>query len=193
MVRNEGLAEKSANALVEAIQSKKKPGLARFLIALGIPEVGVTVARDLALHLGTIEAIRAATTEQLEAVDGIGPKMSETITSFLAEARNSAALDAILERGVEPVGPEPLPEELPDAGAAVFTGTLPIPRAAAEAAWRKVGGRTVSSVSKKIDYVVAGDNAGSKLEKAERLGVTVLDFDTFARKVRALGGEVDLT
>jgi DNA ligase (NAD+) len=191
-VRHEGFAEKSAHALVEAIQSKKTPDLARFLIALGIPEVGVTVARDLALHFGGIEAIRLATVEQLEAVDGIGPKMSETITTFLAEARNSAAIDAILERGVEPVGPEPLPDELPDAGAAVFTGALPVPRAAAEVAWRRVGGRTVSSVSKKTDYVVAGDNAGAKLEKAERLGVTVLDFDAFVEKVRALGGEVDL-
>ena len=88
--------------------------------------------------------------------------------------------------------PEPLPDELPDAGAAVFTGTIPIPRAAAEAAWRSVGGRTVSGVSKKTDYVVSGDNAGSKLEKAERLGITVLDFDGFVEKVRGLGGEVDL-
>ena len=192
LVEHEGFAEKSANALVEAIQSKKTPELRRFLIALGVPEVGVTVARDLAQHFGTIEAIRSATAEQLEAVDGIGPKMSETITTFLLDARNAAAIDAILERGVEPVGPGPLPEELPDAGAVVFTGTIPIPRGAAEAAWRSVGGRTVSSVSKKTDYVVAGDNAGSKLEKAERLGVTVIDFDAFVERVRTLGGEVDL-
>ena len=192
LVEHEGFAEKSANALIEAIQSKKKPELARFLIALGIPEVGVTVARDLAQHFGTIEAIRGATAEQLEAVDGIGPKMSETITTFLEDGRNVAAIDAILDRGVVPVGPEPLPDELPDAGAAVFTGTIPIPRAADEAAWRSVGGRTASSVSKKTDYVVAGDNAGSKLEKAERLGVTVLDFDAFVEMVRTLGGGVDL-
>ena len=192
LVEHEGFAEKSANALIEAIQSKKKPELARFLIALGIPEVGVTVARDLAQHFGTMEAIRGATAEQLEAVDGIGPKMSETITTFLEDGRNVAAIDAILDRGVVPVGPEPLPDELPDAGAAVFTGTIPIPRAAAEAAWRSVGGRTASSVSKKTDYVVAGDNAGSKLEKAERLGVTVLDFDAFVEMVRTLGGGVDL-
>jgi DNA ligase (NAD+) len=192
LVEHEGFAAKSANALVEAIQSKKTPDLARFLIALGIPEVGVTVARVLAQHFGAIEAIRGASVEQLEAVDGIGPKMSETITTFLADERNTAAIDAILDRGVVPVGPEPLPDELPDAGAAVFTGTIPIPRAAAEAAWRAVGGRTVSSVSKKTDYVVAGGNAGSKLEKAERLGLTVLDFDAFVDKVRGLGGEVDL-
>ncbi len=110
----------------------------------------------------------------------------------LPQCAIDGAIDAILDRGVVPVGPEPLPDELPDAGAAVFTGTIPIPRAAAEAAWRAVGGRTVSSVSKKTDYVVAGGNAGSKLEKAERLGLTVLDFDAFVDKVRGLGGEVDL-
>ena len=192
LMDHEGFAEKSANALVEAIQSKKTPELRRFLIALGVPEIGVTVARDLTQHFGTIEAIRSATAEQLEAVDGIGSKMSETITTFLQDDRNAAAIDAILAQEVVPVGPDPLPEELPDAGAAVFTGTIPIPRAAAEAAWRSVGGRTVSSVSKKTDYVVAGDNAGSKLEKAERLGVAVLDFDAFMEKVRTLGGEVDL-
>ena len=192
LIDHEGFAEKSAQALIGAIQSKKMPELRRFLIALGIPEVGVTVARDLAQHFGTIAAIRSATAEQLEAVDGIGPKMSETITTFLEDGRNAAAIDAILDRGVEPVGPEPLADELPDAGAAVFTGTLRIPRAAAEAAWRSVGGRTVSAVSKKTDYVVAGDNAGSKLEKAERLGVTVLDFDAFVQKVRTLGGGIDL-
>ena len=192
LVEHEGFAEKSANALVEAIQSQKAPELRRFLIALGVPEVGVTVARDLAQHFGTIEAIRRATAEQLAAVDGIGPKMSEIITTFLGDTRNAAAIDEILKRNVAPVAPDPLPEELPDAGAAVFTGTIPIPRGAAEAAWRSVGGRTASSVSKKTDYVVAGDNAGSKLEKAERLGVTVLDFDAFVEKVRTLGGEVDL-
>jgi DNA ligase (NAD+) len=192
LVEHEGFADKSAHALIGAIQSKKTPELRRFLVALGIPEVGVTVARDLAQHLGTIEAIRSATAEQLEAVEGIGPKMSETITTFLEDGSNAAAIDAILDRGVEPVGPEPLSDELPDAGAAVFTGTIPIPRAAAEAAWRSVGGRTVSSISKKTDYVVAGDNAGSKLEKAERLGVTVLDFDAFVEKVITLGGGVDI-
>ncbi len=185
----EGFAEKSATALVEAIRSKKQPDLDRFLVALGIPEVGVTVARTLAQRFLTFEAVRRATADELAAVDGIGPKMSEAITSFLRDERNAGAIQAVLDRGVEPVGPEPMPD-LPDAGSAVFTGTIPIPRAAAEAAWRSVGGRVVSSVSKKTDFVVAGDNAGSKLEKAERLGVTVLDFDAFVAKVRELGGEV---
>ena len=192
LIALEGFAEKSATALVDAIQSKRTPELRRFLIALGIPEVGVTVARDLAQRFMSVEALLAATPDDLAAVDGIGPIMSETITTFLADERNAEAIAAILGRGVAPVGPEPVAADLPDAGSAVFTGTIPIPRTSAEAAWRSVGGRVVSAVSKKTDFVIAGDSAGSKLEKAERLGVTVLDFAAFVEKVRGLGGEVVL-
>ncbi|MDX1390658.1 MAG: NAD-dependent DNA ligase LigA, partial [Acidobacteriota bacterium] len=90
LVELEGFAEKSANALVAAIQDKKRPELARFLIALGIPEVGVTVARDLAQAFGSFDRIRSATVEDLVAVDGIGPRMSEAITGFFADERNAA-------------------------------------------------------------------------------------------------------
>ncbi len=188
----EGFAEKSATALVQAIHSKRSPELARFLISLGIPEVGVTVARGLARHFGDFGLIRAATREELEAVDGIGPKMSDAITGFFEDEQNAEALDAILERGVQPVGPEPAGDPRDEAGLVVFTGAIPVPRARAEEAWRSVGGRTVGSVSSKTDFVVAGDNAGSKLAKAETLGIPVLDFDTFVERVRELGGEIDL-
>ncbi|HSG09094.1 MAG TPA: NAD-dependent DNA ligase LigA [Longimicrobiales bacterium] len=190
----EGFADKSAANLVEAIAARKRPELRRFLTALGIPEVGVTVARDLALHFGRFDAIRRATREDLEEVHGIGPRMSEAITAFFADQRNAAAMDAILAQGVEPGQAEPATLAGPgrDAGAAVFTGAIPIPRARAEAAWQAVGGRIVGSVSKKTDFVVAGEKAGSKLEKAEKLGVPVLTFDEFVTKVEALGGTVDL-
>ncbi len=186
----EGFAEKSAHALVEAIQATKRPPLERFLVALGIPEVGVAVARTLAEHFGSLECIRHATREELEAVEGIGPKMSEAITAFFADERNARAIDAILAKGVEPVAPESVAVDRGAAGTAVFTGTIPVPRATAEAAWRSVGGRTASSVSRKTDFVVAGENPGSKLEKAQRLGVPVLDFQAFVEKVRELGGDV---
>ena len=192
LVDLEGFAEKSATALVEAIESKKTPELTRFLIALGIPEVGVTVARTLAQSFGTFEKIRSVTGEELEAVDGIGPRMSDAITGFFADERNAAVVDGLLARGVAPVPVEILATDLPDLGAAVFTGTIPVPRIVAETAWRSLGGSTTGSVSKKTVFVVAGDNAGSKLAKAEKLGVPVLDFDEFVAKVRELGGEVDL-
>jgi DNA ligase (NAD+) len=190
----EGFAEKSATNLVHAIAARKRPDLRRFLIALGIPEVGVAVARDLAAHFGALPAIRDADAAALEAVDGIGPKMSAAITGFFAEPRNAAVIDDILARGVAPeeTEPAPLPETVADAGSAVFTGALPIPRSEAEEIWRGVGGRVVGSVSKKTDWVVAGENAGSKLEKAEKLGVPVLTFEEWVRKVEELGGSVTL-
>jgi DNA ligase (NAD+) len=188
----EGFAEKSATNLVDAIAARKNPELRRFLFALGVPEVGTTVARELATHFGKLEAIRVADAAALEAVSGIGPKMSAAITAFFADGRNAAAVDAVLARGVEPQETEPASEVERDAyaGAAVFTGTIPIPRSQAEEIWRSVGGRVAASVSRKTDFVVAGENAGSKLEKAEKLGVTVLSFEEFTRKVEALGGTV---
>ena len=188
----EGFGEKSATALVEAIRARTEPELARFLVALGIPEVGVTVARDLARHFGSLGAVRAASAEALEEVHGVGPIMSEKITAFLAEERNAAAIDHVLARGVRPTEQEPVDtsEEPEEAGTAVFTGTLPVARTVAQDAWRAVGGRVTGSVSRKTDFVVAGEGAGSKLEKAEELGVPVLDWEAFADRVRDRGGEV---
>lgn len=188
----EGFAAKSANALVEAIRSKREPDLARFLVALGIPEVGVTVARTLADHFGDFRAIRSATREDLETVSGIGPKMSEAIVGFFGDERNAAAIDQLLARGVEPQVTEPVrpSEGGVDRGTAVFTGTLPVPRGEAEAAWRAVGGRVTGSVSKSTDFVVAGESAGSKLEKAERLGIEVLDYQAFLARLAEAGGSL---
>ena len=186
----EGFAHKSANALVRGIHARKEPELDRFLHALGIPEVGVAVARDLAGHFGDFDRIRSATREELEAVQGIGPRMSEAISEFFAHPRNAAAIDAILERGVRPKASEPVRTDLPDLGAVVFTGTLPVPRVVAENAWRQVGGRVAGSVSKKTAFVVAGEEAGSKLEKAEELGVEVLDYEAFLARLREHGGDV---
>jgi len=192
LVALEGFAEKSATALVQAIQAKKRPELDRFLTALGIPEVGVTVARELAAHFGSFERIRAAGREELEAMQGIGPRMSEAITAFFADERNRAAVDALLAHGIEPTESEPRPTDLPDLGTAVFTGTIPVARVVAESAWRSVGGSTSGAVSKKTAFVVAGENAGSKLEKAEKLGVEVLDFDAFLDRLREHGGDIEV-
>jgi DNA ligase (NAD+) len=186
----EGFAQKSANALVRAIQARAEPALDRFLNALGIPEVGVAVARDLAAHFGDFGRIRAATREELEAIPGIGPRMSEAISEFFADRRNRDAIDGILARGVRPRASEPACTDLPDLGAAVFTGTLPVARVVAEDAWRRIGGRVAGAVSKKTVFVVAGDEAGSKLEKAEKLGVEVLDYDGFVGRLRELGGDI---
>jgi DNA ligase (NAD+) len=187
----DGFAQKSATSLVEAIRSKRAPELTRFLIALGIPEVGVTVARTLARTFGSFDAIRGADAEALVAIDGIGPRMSEAIIEFFADERNAIAVDAILARGVVPQMVDVVDVELPDLGTAVFTGAIPVARVVAETAWRSVGGSTSGSVSKKTTFVVAGESAGSKLEKAERLGVEVLDFDAYRVRLREHGGDID--
>jgi DNA ligase (NAD+) len=186
----EGFADKSATALVEAIRSKLAPPLDRFLVALGIPEVGVTVARSLAEHFGDFESIRGATREELEAVSGIGPKMSDAIAGFFGDERNASVVDELLRRGIRPVGPERTEGSLEDRGSAVFTGTLPVPRSEAEAAWRSVGGRVVGSVSGSTDFVVAGESAGSKLAKAEKLGIPVLGYEEFLEKLASFGGSL---
>lgn len=191
LVDLEGFGEKSASVLVDAIAATRTPDLRRFLIALGIPEVGVTVARTLAERFGSFHAIRSATIDELVAIDGIGPRMSESITDFFADERNAAAVDAVLARGVEPQTIEVTASDLPDLGTAVFTGAIPVPRVVAETAWQSVGGRTSGSVSKKTAFVVAGDKAGSKLAKAQKLGVEVLDFDQFIVRLEEHGGSLE--
>jgi DNA ligase (NAD+) len=187
-----GFAEKSASNLVEAIQAKKEPELRRFLLSLGIPEVGVTVARDLAVHFRDFRSVRRASCEQLEEVDGIGPKMSAAITSFFADARNAAAIDAVLERGVRPVAPV---EERPGSSLTgkkfVFTGGLEgLSRSEAKKLVETVGGRVVGSVSKETDFVVAGSEAGSKLSRAVALGLAILDEEAFLKLLSDGGSEV---
>ena len=186
-----GFAEKSATNLVEGIRGSREPELDRFLYALGIPEVGTTVARDLALHFRSLDEIRGASAEQLEEVAGIGPVMSEAIREFFTHDQNARAIDAILGRGVVPVAPD-LPSETPLGGRRfVFTGTLEgLTRARAKQMVEEVGGRVVSAVSKETHYVVVGDDPGSKFEKAVELGVPTLDETSFVALLRDAGVEV---
>lgn len=191
LIQFEGFGEKSATALVAAIAAKRTPELSRFLISLGIPEVGVTVARTLAENFGSFARIRSAEAPALEAIDGIGPRMSEAITNFFADDRTVALIDDLLAEGVEPQETEVRAVGGPDLGTAVFTGAIPVARVVAETAWREVGGKTSGSVSKKTAFVVAGESAGSKLEKAEKLGVEVLDFAAFVERLRDHGGDIE--
>ena len=175
-----GFAEKSATNLVEGIQRCRRPELHHFLYALGIPEVGAAVARDLALHFRSLDRIREATPEELVQVPGIGPVMSEAIHDFFAHEQNARAIDRVQGSGVAPV-PPPLPSETPLAGKRfVFTGGLVgLSRAQAKQMVEETGGRVVGSVSKEADYVVVGEDPGSKYEKAVELGVATLDEAAF--------------
>ncbi len=188
----DGFAERSAAKLVEAIQQAKRVELRRFLYGLGIPEVGQTVARDLALHFGSLPAIREADRDTLEEVAGVGPKMSEQIHDFLHDERNAAHIDAVLERGLELVEPE-RPDALPLEGTTfVFTGALErFTRPEAQELVERHGGRATSSVSSATDCVVAGEGAGSKLDRARELEVEVLDEEAFVGRLRSVGVEVE--
>jgi DNA ligase (NAD+) len=176
-----GFAEKSAANLVAAIQARRTTEMARFLFGLGIPEVGVKVARDLAEHFRSLETLRGADREALEEVPGIGPTMSELIADFFADDRNAAAVDAVVARMERLTVPEPgRTGGALEGKTFVFTGGLEsMSRSRAGKLVESAGGRAASSVSGSTDYVVAGEGAGSKLEKARELGVTVLSEEEF--------------
>jgi DNA ligase (NAD+) len=182
-----GFAEKSARNLVAAIQERKQVELRRFLHGLGIPEVGEAVARDLAAHFLTLKAIREADRETMEAVNGIGPKMSEVIHGFLHQEENARAIDALLAHGMDLVSPSKGATSL-EGKKFVFTGGLgTLTRSQAKRYVEEAGGRAVSSVSSETDFVVAGEAAGSKLTKAQELGLTILSEDGFIELLRELG------
>ena len=173
----EGMGEISAKRLVEALERSKERPFARVLFALGIEGVGEVTGRSLAQRLRTIDALLAATPEEIAQTPGIGPIVAALIHEQLQDAAMRALIDDLRAQGLrfEEDGPPPGDGPLSDR-TLVLTGTLPtLTREQATERIVAAGGRVTSSVSKKTDYVVAGDSAGSKLEKAERLGVAVLD------------------
>ncbi|RMH17389.1 MAG: NAD-dependent DNA ligase LigA [Gemmatimonadetes bacterium] len=189
LVELPGFAEKSATALVDAIQRSRHTELARFLYGLGIPEVGQTVARELAAHFRDVRAVLEATPEELEAVDGVGPVMSARIRAFLDDSRNREHIEHVLAKGLVLEPPEEREGGPLEGKRFVFTGSLSIPRGRAKAMVEAAGGRVVSSVSGETDYVVAGEDPGSKLAKAEKLGVPVLDETAFLALLDGGAGE----
>ena len=187
LVPLEGFAEVSARNLVQGIEERRRVELARFLVGLGIPEVGVTVARDLALHFRGIAELRAGAPDDLEAVHGVGPKMSTAITAFLQQPRVSEALDRLLAKGFELSVPEAPVDDAPDDWAGkrvVLTGSLEgYTRSELKRVLQGLGARVTGSVSARTDLLVAGANAGSKLEKASELGVEVLTEDELLERI----------
>ncbi len=184
----EGFAETSAANLARAIEEKKTVGLARFLYGLGIPEVGTTVASKLAAEFQSFDNIQDATVEQLEAVDGIGPIMSEQIRAFLDDERNRERIQAVLAH-MDALLP---PERAGGQGLAgmkfVFTGGLErFSRSDAKRLIEDNGGRVVGSVSGETTYVVVGADPGSKLQKGRDLGVEILSEEDFMSVLQYAG------
>ncbi len=175
------MADKSAQNIVAALEKSKQTTLPRFLFGLGIRHVGEATAKDLARHFGQIDRIMDATEEQLLAVRDVGPVVARSIRTFFDQPHNREVVEQLRAAGV--TWPEHEPSAAADAASLplfgktlVLTGTLPtLSREEAKALIEEAGGKVAGSVSKKTHYVVAGEEAGSKLEKAQALGVPVLD------------------
>jgi DNA ligase (NAD+) len=174
----ERMGRKSAQNLAAAIAGSKTPTLERFIYALGIRNVGESTARDLARHFGEVKALLGADAAALERVPDVGPIVAASICQFSHEAHNRKVIDQLIAEGVHPRHEAPPPRRGGglEGRTFVLTGTLPnLSRDEAAARIEAKGGRVTGSVSKKTDYVVAGADPGSKLEKASQLGITVLD------------------
>jgi DNA ligase (NAD+) len=174
------MAEKSAANLLAAIEGSRRTTLARFIFALGIRNVGEATARELARHFGSLDALMAADATALQAVPDVGPIVAESIAEFFEEPHNREVIEQLRAAGVSwEEGAVTAPREGRATGKTfVLTGTLPtMSRDEAKALIEAHGAKVTGSVSKKTDYVVAGAEAGSKLDKAQALGVTIIDED----------------
>jgi DNA ligase (NAD+) len=172
------MADKSAFNIVQALERSKATSLPRFLYGLGIRHVGEATARDLARHFGQLDAIVQASAAQLLEVHDVGPVVALSIRTFFDQPHHLEVIEQLRACGLHwPEGQALRATDRPMAGkTVVLTGSLPtLSRDAAQALWEQAGAKVVGSVSKKTDWVVAGESAGSKLEKAKALGIQVLD------------------
>lgn len=181
----EGFKEKKAGNLLAALEKSKDCSLDAFLFALGIPNVGRKTARDLAAAFGTLEKLEKATEEELVAIPDVGDIVAQSITEFFSFPENMEMIDRLLKAGVHPREAQQQTGGVLDGLTIVVTGTLPtLSRNEAEELIRRHGGKAASSVSKKTAFVVAGEAAGSKLIKAQQLGIPVLDEAAFMEKIQ---------
>ncbi|MET0559413.1 MAG: NAD-dependent DNA ligase LigA [Solirubrobacterales bacterium] len=188
LVSMERFGETSAKNLVAAIDGSRRQPFKRVLYALGLPGVGYVTAEALADHFGSIDALHGADPEQIEEVEGVGPIMAQQIAESLADEPTWALVEKLKEKGLrlEAAESERRAQGGPLEGkTVVLTGTLPeLTREEAAALVKTAGGKVTNSVSKKTDYVVAGESPGSKLQKAESLGTEILDEDGLLELVR---------
>ena len=180
------MADKSAGNLSNAIESSKSTTLARFLYSLGIPLVGETTAENLADNLGSLESIMSATTEMLQTIPDVGPIVAQSLRTFFEQNHNVEVVNRLIDSGIHWPAIEasaPVQENMFTGKTVVLTGALSISRAEAKLILQSSGAKVTGSVSAKTDYVIAGEDAGSKAEKAEKLGVSILDENQFMENV----------
>ncbi len=172
----ERMAEKSARNLLDALAKSQHTTLPRFLFALGIREVGEATAQALGQQFGELAALEAATEEQLQETPDVGPVVASHVAAFFSQAHNREVIESLVQAGIRwQKMQRPEPAALPLQGKTiVLTGTLRRPRSEVKAELQALGAKVTGSVSQKTDYLVAGADAGSKLAKAEQLGVEIL-------------------
>ena len=180
LVTLRGFGEKKADKLFEELEKSKQCEPEAFLFAIGIPNIGKKTAADLMSHFGSFDALRETTREELEALENIGGIVASSILDFFQDTENQRLVHALLAHGVSPKMAKAQSGTKFDGMTFVLTGTLPtLTRAQAEEMIRQNGGRTAGSVSKKTSIVLAGESAGSKLDKARTLGIRIIDEETF--------------
>ncbi|HQX64008.1 MAG TPA: helix-hairpin-helix domain-containing protein, partial [Thermomicrobiales bacterium] len=191
----EGMGEKSVERLQRSIETSKNQSLSRVLFALGIRHVGERNAQLLADHFGSIASIAGAGLDQLSAVPGVGPVVAQSIHDWFAEPRNAALIASLTAVGltVEQEGREPPQESEWQGLAVVLTGRLEsMTRAEAEERLKQLGARISSSVSRKTNLVVAGQDAGSKADKAREYGVEIIDEAELVKRLDSLAARLSV-
>lgn len=185
LVELERMADKSAQNVIDSIEVSKTRPLWRLIAGLGIRHIGVQTAQDLAEHFGSLDALMNASQIELDAVEQIGEKVAQSVYEFFHNERNTAVIEELLSAGVKPQLPRKAKAKGKLAGKTiVVTGTLEnFSRQQAEQAIRQAGAKSSGSVSKKTDYVLAGENPGSKLDKARTLGVEIVDEKQFMKMI----------
>lgn len=179
LLRLEGFKEKKAQNILDALEKSKSVGLAQFIYALGLDNVGVVTARDLAAKFGSVEALRQATQQQLTEIEGVGEVVAEGIVQYFSEKQNLDIITKLRDAGIDP--------QLQKAATGVFSGKkvvltgklLNYTREEASKIIQSLGGEVSSSVSKTVNLVLAGEDAGSKLDKARALGIEIIDEEAF--------------
>ncbi len=185
LVTLDRFAKQSAEQLVQAIAASRAKPLSNLLFAIGIRHVGKNVAALLARRFGTMAALKSASLDEINAVPGVGPAIADAVASFFHDSSNQKLVDRLSGAGLTLLEPTAIQGDGPLLGKSyVLTGTLPtLSRGEAAALVEAAGGRVTGSVSKKTDAVVAGDDAGSKLDKANTLGIEVIDEAELLRRV----------
>ena len=185
LIALERMAQKSAGNVIEAIEKSKTQPLWRFIAALGIRHIGGQSAQILAEHFGSLEALMSSEEQELADIDQIGPVMAESICEYLKNDKNAEIISRMLATGLNPEQPEVRRSDKLAGKTIVVTGTLEnFSRQQAQQAIRQAGAKSSGSVSKKTDFVLAGKNAGSKLDKATKLGVEVITEEQFSEMIR---------